>query len=117
MNPQNPKPKLVWLIDGFPRRPLHLQAWLKLFPAPAMVIHLYASKENSARRVKKRSFFSGRPEDANSVRANQRIEQSHDNMPGLVEELKKVGLDVIGVDGNRPIEVVSREMDGLVKVS
>lgn len=129
----------VVLVDGFPRTPGQLQAWLREKSATSATsaasataataatrahahahaaVFLVCSKEACLRRVGGRGANDRRrPDDAIPERSRERVERFLGNLEPLRGALKGEGVPVVQIDAEREVGLVVAETRGVVKVS
>ncbi|KAI1643597.1 P-loop containing nucleoside triphosphate hydrolase protein [Daldinia loculata] len=109
--------QLAWLVDGFPRREQHVTEWVAQMPRARCILYLTCPPEVSLVRVLGRASTSGRPDDANEVRARERITRSIAESEAMLVALEESGMQITRVDANRDFEVVREEVLQEIRVS
>ncbi|KAI1654638.1 hypothetical protein F4813DRAFT_392390 [Daldinia decipiens] len=79
-------------------------------PRACCVLYLTCPPEVSLARVLGRASASGRPDDANEVRARERITRSIEESEAMLVALEESGMQITRVDANRDFEIVREEV-------
>lgn len=103
----------VAVLDGFPRHETQAE-WLLGYCAEtgrsiSCVIHLKVASEVSRDRLRKR----GEDRD-NETSVNERLEEYAITIEPLVGYFESAGIDVKTVNGDRTVEEVFKEIDGIL---
>ncbi|KAI1114653.1 P-loop containing nucleoside triphosphate hydrolase protein [Nemania sp. NC0429] len=101
----------IWLIDGFPRSKDHMDAWMAAqMPVPQCIFFLEANSLVLRDRVLGRAPTSGRPDDADADRVDERIGRNMRASEAMLQACGNSGARVIHIDVNRDVDVVYQDI-------
>ncbi|KAI6088394.1 P-loop containing nucleoside triphosphate hydrolase protein [Hypoxylon rubiginosum] len=106
----------IWLLDGFPRTAEHVAEMVAQLPPPDCTLYLFCLPEVSMQRIAGRAATSGRPDDANAARVEERVARINAESGAMLEALEAAGMHIATVDANRDLETVKEEVLGHVQV-
>ncbi|CAM9102966.1 unnamed protein product [Laminaria digitata] len=91
------------LLDGFPRSLDNARDWARLFGPPEACIRVNCPDEEMEKRIVERGKGSGRADD-HAGAAKVRIATYHQQSSGPSRYFQSIGLDLVDLDGTRPIQ-------------
>jgi adenylate kinase len=111
-------PNQGFVLDGYPRSASEAEALRQILARldrldpPPILVWLEVPRDELVRRLRRRRELEGRVDDTEEAIA-RRLE-IHDDQAGAVMRALEGWVDVVRIDGNRPVEAVTDEIVGIL---
>ncbi|GAW23304.1 hypothetical protein ANO14919_128600 [Xylariales sp. No.14919] len=97
----------IWLVDGFPRTKVHMDAWAAArMPRARCAFFLRCDGEVLVRRIQGRAGTSGRPDDADEEKVRERVVRNIRESGEMLRACRDAAVPVVEIDADRDPDAV-----------